>query len=67
LGDAVVGGLVVSQALTLFTMPVTYLYMERLGDSLSGFSHRGRRSSERAVVAAGNHPRPTIIRHEPAE
>ncbi len=37
LGVAVVGGLLVSQLLTLFTTPVTYLYMERL---------RGTRVSE---------------------
>jgi multidrug efflux pump subunit AcrB len=29
LGIAVVGGLIVSQALTLFTTPITYLYMDR--------------------------------------
>jgi hydrophobe/amphiphile efflux-1 (HAE1) family protein len=31
LGVAVVGGLLVSQAVTLFTTPVTYLYLDRLG------------------------------------
>ncbi len=44
LGVAVVGGLIVSQALTLFTTPVTYLYMDRL----SAFLGRGRATPQAA-------------------
>jgi len=35
LGIAIVGGLVVSQMLTLFTTPVIYLYLDRLGKRFS--------------------------------
>ena len=31
LGYAIVGGLLVSQVLTLFTTPVVYIYMDRVG------------------------------------
>jgi hydrophobe/amphiphile efflux-1 (HAE1) family protein len=36
LGVAIVGGLIVSQALTLFTTPVVYLYLDRLSQWLTG-------------------------------
>jgi HAE1 family hydrophobic/amphiphilic exporter-1 len=41
LGYAIVGGLIVSQALTLFTTPVVYIYLDRL---------RGRRRDPEALV-----------------
>jgi len=34
LGYAIVGGLMLSQLLTLYTMPVVYLYLDGLGDWL---------------------------------
>ena len=36
LGYTMVGGLLVSQALTLFTTPVIYLYLDRLSQWISG-------------------------------
>ncbi|HKN08955.1 MAG TPA: efflux RND transporter permease subunit, partial [Pseudomonadota bacterium] len=48
LGYAIVGGLLVSQALTLFTTPVVYIYMDRLGHWL----RRRRASSAEAGATA---------------
>ena len=50
LGIAIVGGLIVSQALTLFTTPVIYLYMESL--RLWGVNLR-RRISRKPAVGPG--------------
>jgi|GEM_PF-3617560 len=36
LGYAIVGGLIVSQALTLYTTPIVFLYLDRLNAWLSG-------------------------------
>ncbi|MGY4432803.1 multidrug efflux pump subunit AcrB [Bradyrhizobium sp. F1.13.1] len=45
LGYAIVGGLLLSQLLTLFTTPVVYLYLDRL-------QHLVRRGSARAPEAS---------------
>ncbi|MRR57968.1 MAG: efflux RND transporter permease subunit [Deltaproteobacteria bacterium] len=42
LGLAVVGGLVVSQLLTLYITPVVYYYMDRLGEKTATFARRFR-------------------------
>jgi hydrophobic/amphiphilic exporter-1 (mainly G- bacteria), HAE1 family len=58
LGYAMVGGLIVSQALTLFTTPVVYLYLDKLSNLFAGWSrstgaddeeHREERSVKEAA------------------
>ncbi len=49
LGISIVGGLVISQLLTLYTTPVVYLYMGRLGRLV----RRWRAPQERTQIVAG--------------
>jgi len=53
LGYTMVGGLILSQALTLFTTPVVYLYLDRLNERVSG--HRQPAGALSAQGAEGAH------------
>jgi len=52
LGITIVGGLVFSQAITLYTTPVIYLYMDRLSTWLNHFRHG--RAPEAPAEAVGS-------------
>jgi hydrophobe/amphiphile efflux-1 (HAE1) family protein len=54
LGITIVGGLVVSQALTLFTTPVVYLFFDRLRGRFERVGQRRRSGREVAQVVAGD-------------
>ena len=56
LGYAIVGGLIVSQALTLYTTPVVFLYLDRLNSWFTGASRRKAGISHRQIppAMAGN-------------
>jgi hydrophobic/amphiphilic exporter-1 (mainly G- bacteria), HAE1 family len=56
LGYAMVGGLLISQLLTLFTTPIVYIYMDRVSAWLGG---RSRSQSPRHRLDAGD---PTPVR-----
>jgi hydrophobic/amphiphilic exporter-1 (mainly G- bacteria), HAE1 family len=48
LGYSMVGGLLVSQMLTLFTTPVVYLYLDKLSNAFSNWGRSGKPRDERA-------------------
>jgi multidrug efflux pump len=56
LGITIVGGLILSQALTLYTVPVTYLYFDKLAQKLKpreiGEQGSGIRDQETAAVTS---------------
>jgi hydrophobe/amphiphile efflux-1 (HAE1) family protein len=49
LGYSMVGGLIVSQALTLYTTPVVFLYLDRVNRWLSGLGRSGHHDHDAAI------------------
>ena len=55
LGYSMVGGLVVSQMLTLFTTPVVYLYLDNLSNAISRWTSSRRREEMQADLEEIKH------------
>jgi HAE1 family hydrophobic/amphiphilic exporter-1 len=53
LGYAMVGGLLVSQALTLFTTPVVYLYLDKLSNAFAGWGRSPNSDQDRQADGHG--------------
>jgi hypothetical protein len=66
LGIAIVGGLLISQWLTLYTTPVIYLYLEQLSRWLGG-AHRRQSRLAAALEGAPASAAPAEERHGAAE
>jgi hydrophobe/amphiphile efflux-1 (HAE1) family protein len=58
LGIAIVGGLIVSQFLTLYTTPVIYLYLDRVNDWLGEYGVKRDRKQQKHLSA--QEPKPLI-------
>jgi hydrophobe/amphiphile efflux-1 (HAE1) family protein len=54
LGITIVGGLIVSQCLTLFTTPVVYLFFDRLRGRVASMTGKGRMGVDTAHPVAGD-------------
>ena len=66
LGYAMVGGLIVSQALTLFTTPVVYLYLDRLSNAFSDWGRSADAGPDEHRTTARSSRPPNDLTLQPA-
>ncbi len=60
LGISIVGGLLLSQFLTLYTTPVIYLYLDRLGRWIENRRQRGRLAQAQLPLRTSDEPEPVF-------
>jgi multidrug efflux pump len=58
LGISIVGGLLLSQFLTLYTTPVIYLYLDRFGRWVDERRNRGRMAQAQLPLRTSPEPEP---------
>jgi multidrug efflux pump len=61
LGISIVGGLLLSQFLTLYTTPVIYLYLDRLGHWIEHMRNRGRVEQAELTLRPPVAPEPELV------
>ena len=61
LGISIVGGLLLSQFLTLYTTPVIYLYLDRLGRWIEDRRQRGRLAQAQLPLRTSDQPEPVFV------